>query len=215
MVITPWVDILAGRLNRGDCALSMTDNTTSARWMQKSNFREESEPVQAAARILVTRTHARHYMNLEIRDYSLWFQGKDNNVADSLSRDFHLSDAELTLHITKQFLSQVTFQIVPLRNKIVSWMTSLLLTLPINERFKEAHTPTKLTLGNDGQSIALNDNNELKSSEPSQTPYSKDDLREALQVPWLLQYSAIPSITWLRPFAVRDTPTQSRTATDN
>ncbi len=45
-IITPWADILAGRLNQGDCALSMTDNTTSAGWMQKSNFREECDPVQ-------------------------------------------------------------------------------------------------------------------------------------------------------------------------
>ena len=28
-VITPWVDIIAGRLQKGDCALSMTDSTTS------------------------------------------------------------------------------------------------------------------------------------------------------------------------------------------
>jgi hypothetical protein len=229
-IITPWVDILAGRLTRGDCALSMTDNTTSAGWMQKSNFREECDPVQAAARISVARTHARRYMNLEIRDYSQWFRGKDNNVADSLSRDFHLSDAELTSHVTKQFLSQVTeaFQIVPLPNEIVSWMTSLLLTLPVKEQFKEAHTPTKLALGDDGQTTASqsdseqtpscpasNDNNERRSSEPSQAPYAKDDLREALQVPWLLQQSAVPSITWLRPFAVRDTPTQHGTTTDN
>ncbi len=186
----------------------MADNTISAGWMQKSNFREECDPVQAAARILVARTHARHYMNLEIWDYSQWFRGKDNNVADSLSRDFHLSDAELTSHITKQFLSQVTetFQIVPLPNEIISWMTSLLLTLPVNEQFKEAHIPTKLAPGGDGQSTALpsdseqrtsscpvlNDNNELQSMEHSQTHYEKDDLRVALQVPWLLQQSAVP-----------------------
>ena len=29
-IITTWVDILAGRLKHGDCALSMTDSTTSA-----------------------------------------------------------------------------------------------------------------------------------------------------------------------------------------
>ena len=44
-VITPWVDIIAGRISKGDCALSMTDSTTSAGWMRKSNFREEDDPL--------------------------------------------------------------------------------------------------------------------------------------------------------------------------
>jgi hypothetical protein len=34
-IISPWVDILVGRLNDGDCSLSMTDSTTSEGWMQK------------------------------------------------------------------------------------------------------------------------------------------------------------------------------------
>ena len=29
-ILSPWIDMLAGRLNRGDCALSMTDSSTSA-----------------------------------------------------------------------------------------------------------------------------------------------------------------------------------------
>jgi hypothetical protein len=33
-VITPWVDIIAGRLRKGDCALSMTDSTTSEGWLR-------------------------------------------------------------------------------------------------------------------------------------------------------------------------------------
>ena len=95
-IITPWVDILASRLSKGDCALSMTDSTTSEGWLWKSNFREDDDEVQASARIEVAQTHARRCMNHEIRDYSQWFLGKDNNVADSLSRDMHMTDDELT-----------------------------------------------------------------------------------------------------------------------
>ena len=29
-IISPWVDLLASHLHQGDCALSMTDSTTSA-----------------------------------------------------------------------------------------------------------------------------------------------------------------------------------------
>jgi hypothetical protein len=38
LIISPWVDLLAGCLNWGDCALSMTDSTTLAGWLCKTNF---------------------------------------------------------------------------------------------------------------------------------------------------------------------------------
>ena len=229
-VITPWIDIIAGRLSKGDCALSMTDSTTSAGWMRKSNFREEDDPLQAAARIEVARSHARRYMNQEIRDYSQWFPGKDNEVADSLSRDMHLSDEILTSHILAKFPSQVphSFHIVPLPNEIVSWMTSLLLTLPVKQQFREVHMTTTPGLGSDGEhtanpsaslttstSPASTNNNKLESLEPSGTPSAKADIREALQIPWLLHQSKVPSITWLRPSAVKVDPTPLATAMVN
>jgi hypothetical protein len=42
-IITPWIDIFAGRLKEGNCALSMTNSTTSEGWLRKSNFIEEGE----------------------------------------------------------------------------------------------------------------------------------------------------------------------------
>jgi hypothetical protein len=46
-IITPWVDILTGRLKEGNCALSMTDNTTLEGWLKKANFIEDGkEPIQ-------------------------------------------------------------------------------------------------------------------------------------------------------------------------
>ena len=39
-IISPWIDMLAGCLNRGDCALSMTDSSTSAGWLRMTSFRE-------------------------------------------------------------------------------------------------------------------------------------------------------------------------------
>jgi hypothetical protein len=39
-MISLWVNMLAGRLNRSDCALSMMDSSTSARWLRKTNFQE-------------------------------------------------------------------------------------------------------------------------------------------------------------------------------
>ncbi len=87
-IITPWVDIIADCLTRGDCALSMTGSTTSEGWLKKTNFIEDGESlIQATIRLEVARLHASHYLSHEIREYSQWFSGADNQVANALSRD--------------------------------------------------------------------------------------------------------------------------------
>ncbi len=49
-IITPWINIIEGRLSAEDRTLSMTDSTTAEGWMQKSNFVEpHDDPVQATA----------------------------------------------------------------------------------------------------------------------------------------------------------------------
>ena len=83
-IIMPWVDILAGRLTDSDCALSMTDSTASEGWLQKTNFKEDSnDAIQAITRIEVAQKHAKLYMSRGIKEYSQWFPGEDNNVADA------------------------------------------------------------------------------------------------------------------------------------
>ena len=42
-VISPWIDVIKGRLVAGDCTLSMTDSTMAEGWMQKSNFVKKGE----------------------------------------------------------------------------------------------------------------------------------------------------------------------------
>jgi hypothetical protein len=104
----------------------------------------------------VAREHAMRYMNHEIREYSQWFPGIQNNVADALSREIDLSDAKLTNLLRLSVPSQVpeNFEIVPLPNKIVSWLTSLLLQMLVQEQYKEEHTKTTLGPGIAGTSIA-------------------------------------------------------------
>jgi hypothetical protein len=50
-IISPWVNMLAGCLNTGDCALLMMDCSTSAGWHCKTNFQdmigEDADPVQS------------------------------------------------------------------------------------------------------------------------------------------------------------------------
>jgi hypothetical protein len=153
-------------------------------------------------------------MNLGIRDYSQWFPGNENVIADALSRKSFLSDNELISFLRTTYPTQVPshFEIVPVPNKISSWLTSLLLKLPASEPSNQEHTPTTPSPGHDGQTTAppsdsgmtssstpLTPNNGHTSLGPSESPSEKVDIREKMQLPWLLRQSKMPSVTWLRP----------------
>ena len=214
-IITPWIDIIAGRLTHGDCALSMTDSTTSVGWLRKSNFIEDGEsPIQATIRLEVARHHALHYLNNGIQEYSQWFRGVENNVADALSRDDDRSDNKLTKILRSHCPSQVPphFEIVPLPNKITSWLTLLLQRLPQKKELAEEHTRTTLGRGAATQNIATAsastgtisstecpDNTNLQSWELLPWLYVKGDFCDQLMVPWLKSQSQIPLTQWLRP----------------
>jgi hypothetical protein len=81
--------MLAGRLSQGDCALSMTDSSPLAGWLRKTNFREiigdNPDPVQAKVQIEMACHHAILFLKAGIKEYSQWFPGRKNNVADALS----------------------------------------------------------------------------------------------------------------------------------
>jgi hypothetical protein len=226
-IISPWVDIIAGRITKGDCALSMTDSTTSEGWLRKSNFIEDGEdPIQATIRLEVARHHATHYLSNEIREYSQWFRGADNNVADALSRDNDRTDEELTQILRLHCPSQLPqhFKIVPLPNEIVSWLTLLLLRLPVKQQLAETHSTTKLGRGTATQSTAeasdsettfssktCQEPTESKSSEVSPWLCVKGDFLDHVMLPWLKAQSLIPSTMWLRSSGKMDTTTQNGT----
>jgi len=54
-IISPWINMLAGRLKQGNCALLMTDSSTSASWLRKTHFQEKLgdnvHPIQIKVRI--------------------------------------------------------------------------------------------------------------------------------------------------------------------
>jgi hypothetical protein len=70
-VITPWIDIVNGRLNQGDCSLSMTDSTTAEGWMKKSIFIEpNNNPIQAMTCINTARYYSKLFMDADMNGYS-------------------------------------------------------------------------------------------------------------------------------------------------
>ncbi len=162
LIITPWIVMMAKHLQPGDCVLLMTDSTTSAGWLKRTNFSEEAiDPIEATIRLKIARIQTSLFIHHSIKEYLQWFPGKKSNVTDALSWDFDLSDAELTKALCLHCPSQLPphFQVVPLPSKIDSWLTSLLLQLPVKEQFQEQHTKTKLDLTDDG----LNTSTQLAS----------------------------------------------------
>ncbi len=231
VIITLWVDIIAGRLTHGDCALSMTDSPTSEGWLKKTNFIEDGEsPIQAMIRLEVARLHASHYLSHEIQEFSQWFREADNQVADALSWDDDRTDKELTKILRSHCPSQVPphFKIVPLPSEIISWLTLLLQRLPQKPESAEEHmrttlgcgpaTPNTATASASTETISLiecPDSTELLSWGLSPWLYVKGDFRDRVMVPWLKSQSKVPSTQWLRPFKKMDekTPIGMQSAT--
>ena len=43
-IVGPWIDMIENKMPKLSCILSMTDSTTAAGWLRKSNFQDkESE----------------------------------------------------------------------------------------------------------------------------------------------------------------------------
>ena len=134
----------------------MTDSSTSKGWAQKTNFSMIPEEVdcqvnrvEASTRISVARTFADLCISADICHFSQLFPGNENDVSDALSRDHDRSDEELTKilhsHVPEQMPQH--FEIVPLPQAIASWLTSLLLMLPVKTQLQERRTRTKLGHG--------------------------------------------------------------------
>ncbi len=156
--------------------------------------------------------HTTHYLSNGIREYSQWFCRADNNVANTLSRDNNRTDNELTQILCSHCPSQLPqqFKIVLLPNKIVSWLTSLLLRLPIKQQLVETHT-TNLGRGiatpSTAKALDSNTTSSLKtcakltestSSEVLPWLCIKGNFLDHVMLPWLKAQSQIPSTMWLR-----------------
>jgi hypothetical protein len=213
-IITPWIDLLNGRLKSGDCALSMTDSTTAKGWMQKLNFDKSSkEPFQASVCADAARHHAKLFMDANIKRYSQWFARKLNNVADALSWDWHRDNNKLTSILCLHFPQQMPthFEISPLPSEVSSWLILLLQCLPTNEQLQEEHTTTNLVLGAGGSNIASQLDVETSSwtASPSKSKFScseplpwlseADDSQTKKLEHWLRAQSEVPSQMWYRP----------------
>ncbi len=146
--------------------------------------------------------------------YSQWFPGEEHQVTDSSSRDFHLSDFELTNLITSFLPDQVPFgfHLCPLPTEINSWLISLLQNQPCKEQWSKQPTQSKLSLG-----LAINATfNQSGSSMTGTWVTSTDTKNIRSSVPFAIQSTKVdfllsntelikldkfdpPSTMWYRP----------------
>lgn len=118
-----------------DWTISMIDSATTNGWLRKSNFPDDSEEENEqhlACKIQLAREHSLRLLGNYIKDYSQLFEGKANQVSDSLSRDFYLNDKEQTQLLTTCVSSQFSpsFSIAPLPQEIVSFFSVWRLKMP-------------------------------------------------------------------------------------
>lgn len=112
-------------------------------------FKEGEDPIHATIQIEVARQHATNFSKAGIKGCSQHFPGKENDVPDALSWDDDQNNETLTSISCSCIPEQVPehFEIVPLPNKIVSSMISLLQRLPVNMQLQGKNKRTKLGCG--------------------------------------------------------------------
>ena len=130
------------------CYLHWSDSTSTVGWQRKSNFDYGEMPIHAE----IARFHARHMMKANACHYSQHLPGCENIIADCLSRDFHLSDAQLTALLTSLDDSPHTkpLQIVEVPDKLISWISTLELLSPATEGSLKGRSRSTLAAGISG-----------------------------------------------------------------
>jgi hypothetical protein len=228
-----WLDIIENEILPLSCILCMTDNTSSAGWLRRSNFKEQEDNVEMQkAKEHCARTFAKLCIDSKIKIYSQWFPGKQNVIADSLSRDTHLSDENILLLFANSPLTYPQLPAVtdlrPLPPKIISWITSLLQTMPVRKELPTQLGRSELWLGSAGSPSSKKSTSigtlscpnsapttDFSSLEPSPTLYETQPTLKNITAPWLLQQSAIPWTTWHRPSGRISTQTQPLMLTES
>jgi hypothetical protein len=219
-----WIGIESKAVEPQSCIYSEGDNTASVSWLSKSNFGEEQ-----SSHLKIARQYARLMMQHELTHTPEWIAGKVNEVADSLSRDFDISDTHLASALKSRFPQLPhNFRIVRPSTPITSWIASLLQPLPVVNESHRVPTRSGLWHGTDGtttsdspasnatpSSMASKANQSSTSLSPSRNPFETGDFRRNRISDWLATQSKLPSEHWQRPFWNPDDPIQDWTSTGN
>ena len=128
-----------------DILLCQGDSSSATGWLaNKSSFGDEC-PLKLA----IARSMAGYLNDNSIPHYSQWFPGKENSVADVLSRDFHLDDTAVVSLLHEKFPHQLpqSFRLVRLTTAMNSGVGELLRLLPKTQRLPLEPVPSAAAAG--------------------------------------------------------------------
>ena len=165
--------------------------------------------------------------------FSQWFAGKENDVADLLSRDHKKSDALLTKHNSFVYASQVPpeFHVSPLPEELTCWIAYW-----VQHNQDTTESPPTLTrkltgTGKTGSSTWTTATS--KTTSTSKTSSDQSSTRSSVATPngsarrlipprvhrktinWLQQHAQVPSQAYARPSAMRENPIHRLTRMEN
>lgn len=201
------------------CLLSCSDSTSTVGWLHRANFDTELRPIHDE----IARTLASKLIENKCCLYSQHQRGIWNVVADLLSRLYFLTDSQLTLFLRHNFGEQLPsdFQVTPLPQPIISWITSTLQKLKKlklqqqkQKKRKRQHSDTTSNgfTESDYKAIltseVLADPSKSESSEVLQWLSKGQKIITNTRETWLKARSERPLDKWLRPFATTMSQTQ-------
>jgi hypothetical protein len=127
-----------------DVILSQGDSVSAAKWLASSSFNDD-----CPTHLAIERSFADFCLSRGIDHYTQWFPGKENAVADILSRYFALSDEEVTKLIGRHSSPLVpqSFRIIPLPEMIISRIGELLRRLPSTKLLPTQPKPSAIAAG--------------------------------------------------------------------
>ena len=134
-------------------------------------------------------------IEFDLSIYSQHIKGSKHLIADMLSRDFHLTDLQLTSLFTHLFPEQIHLglKIVPLPKEIILWIYSLQDCLPVAKASPQVHIHSSLGALIDGASSkmtrelvmnSLMDSSILKNPEFSQLSAKVLDEMKMVKESW-------------------------------
>jgi hypothetical protein len=199
-----------------DVILNHGDSVSAAKWLASSNI-DENCPMHLA----IARSFADFCLSKGIDHYTQWFPGKENGVTDILSRDFALSDKEVTSLIRRycSLLVPQSFRIIPLPGTIISRIGELLRRLPSTKLLPIQPTPSEIAAGaamnastgeSEENSILFSDDSDdgrdMKALPASPPHLERDNWmpEELQQIPLEPRPELFvpPSTVWLRPIGL-------------
>ena len=191
------------------CSNDITDNTSATAWMYKSNFDPDSHPINNE----IARENAKNLIEKKASSFSQHIKGSLNDIADSLSRDFHLTNNQLISlfnFIRPPYFPKKQMRIINLPKEITSWIASLAQLRTKKRELNWGPTPSSIAHGIIGWSGPNTSGLMTPSFDPSTPPKeyawpapSSTQCDEETSLPTGIVSKARPlkrpSIMWRRP----------------